>query len=145
MYIWQVWLKLIKRFLLNEEFKIVITFSLCRSYIPLEISVALNLNKLVSLLPRILCVKTWLKLAKWFFKFCQCKFTVSPWSPLGKDVVLQLNKFESSSLWKYGLNWAQSSLEKDKKFTDTQTTDNRWSEKLTWAFILGELKPGESF
>ena len=44
---------------------------------------------------------------------------------------------------KFGWNWPGGSwkeVENRKRRTDRQTTDERWSEKLTWAFSSGELK-----
>ena len=53
---------------------------------------------------------------------------------------------------KIGWNWPSGSGEEDEHVkslqadgrtdgqTDRQTTDDRWSEKLTWAFSSGELK-----
>ena len=53
---------------------------------------------------------------------------------------------------KFGWNWPSGSEEEDENVkslqtdkqtdgrTDRQTTDDRWSEKLTWAFSSGELK-----
>ena len=70
--------------------------------------------------------------------------------PLEQGVALYLNKLDSPSSkdalcqvrlkltqWFWRRSW------KCEKFTDGQMdgqTDDRWSEKLTWAFSLGELK-----
>ena len=54
---------------------------------------------------------------------------------------------------KIGWNWPSGAGEEDENVkslqtdgqTDRQTTDDRWSEKLTWAFSSGELKMVSDF
>ena len=76
--------------------------------------------------------------------------------PLEKGRALHLNKLESPSLRvtcaKFGWNWTSGSGEEDENVkslqtdrqtegrTDRRTTNDRWPEKLTWAFSSGELK-----
>ena len=97
-------------------------------------------------------------LEKKIFKFCQCIFTISSLSPLGKGrgpsfeqiwipftqgcfvpslveigpVVLE----KKMKMWKV---YRQTDRQTDRR-TDRQTPDDSWSEKLTWAFSSGELK-----
>ena len=74
--------------------------------------------------------------------------------PLEKGEDLYLNKLESPSpkdalcqVWLKLAQWFWRRRWKCEKFTDgqtdrwtdRQTTDDRWSEKLTWAFSSGEL------
>ena len=84
--------------------------------------------------------------------------------PMGHIAHLR-KQFKSLNIWtnlnflhprklfaKFGWNWSSGSGEEDENVkilqtdgrtdgqTDRQTTDNRWSEKLTWAFSSGELK-----
>ena len=103
--------------------------------------------------------QVWLKLALWFlrrrfFNFVNVFSLFRNYLPLGKGMVLHLNKLESSPL-KDALCqvWLKSAQQfwrrwKCEKFTDRQTarqtdrqmTDKKWSEKLTWAFSTSELK-----
>ena len=115
-----------------------------------------NLNPLH---PRMLCAKfgwNWLSgsgeedfliLSMFFPYFCN-------YLPLEKGGALHLNKLESPSpkdalcqVWLNLAQWFWRRRWKCEKFTDRrtdrQTTDDRWSEKLTWAFSSGELKTEE--
>ena len=95
--------------------------------------------------------QVWLKLAQWFwrrgfFNFVNVFSLFRNYLPLEKGGVLHLNKLESPSpkdaLCKVWLKLAQWFLRrrwKCEKFTDGQTDDRR-SEKLTWAFSSHELK-----
>ena len=62
---------------------------------------------------------------------------ISPW------------KNEGPFIWIFRFfNWPSGSGEEDENVkslqtNDRQTTDDRWSEKLTWAFSSGELKNGK--
>ena len=71
--------------------------------------------------------------------------------PLEKGVALHLNKLKSPLLkdalcqvwlklakWFWNRRWKCEKL--TDRQTDGQTTDRKWSEKLTWAFSSGELK-----
>ena len=103
----------------------------------------------------------WLKLAKWFGRRRLVNF-VNVFSlfhdnqPLEKSGALHLNKLESPSsrdtlcqVWLKLDQWFWRRRWKCEKFTDgptgRQTTDDRWSEKLTWAFSSGELKNNSSW
>ena len=105
-----------------------------------------NLNPLY---PRMLCAPVVLE--KKIFKYLQYNFTYSLLSPSEKGVALHLCKLESppskDALWQVRLKLAQWFWRRSWKCekltdrqTDRQTTDNRRSEKLTWAFSSGELK-----
>ena len=109
-------------------------------------------NNLNHLHPRMLC-QVWLKLARWFWRRRFLKvvnlFLLFPnYLPFGKGVVLLLNKLESPSpgntlcqVWLKLAQWFWRRRWKCEKFTDRWAeTDDRWSEKLTWAFSSGELK-----
>ena len=94
------------------------------------------------------------------FWFCQCIFRyfviISPWKRAGSFIWTNLNSHHPRMLlckvclklaqWFWRRRW------KCVKFTDgrtdgrtdRQTTDDRWSEKLTWAFSSGELKKPEA-
>ena len=77
-------------------------------------------------------------------------------SPLGRAwpfIWTNLNPLYPGILCvKFSWNWPSGSGEEDENVkslqtdgqsdgrTDRQTTDDRWSEKLTWAFSTGELK-----
>ena len=74
-------------------------------------------------------------------------FALSLLPPLGKGPVLSFVQTWISSfcqVWLKFTQWFWRRRWKCKKFTeirpDRRTTDNRRSEKLTWAFSLGELK-----
>ena len=158
----QVWLKLAQWFWRRRFFFISsMYFRYLCNYLPLEKDGALNLKKtwipftqecfvpsLVEIGPVVL--------EKKIFKFRQCIFAIcviiSPWKRAG---ALHLNKLESPSpkdalcqVWLKLAQWFRTRRWKSKRFTDrrtdgrtdSQTTDNRWSEKLTWAFSSGELK-----
>ena len=79
---------------------------------------------------------------------------ISPWKRVWPFIWTNLNSHHLGILCaKFGWNWPVV-LEKKSKIgkvyrrtdrqtdrrTDGQTTDDRWSEKLTWAFSSGELK-----
>ena len=116
----------------------------------------LHLNKLESLSPKDALCQDWLKLAWWFggrfFNFRQYlmyfRYFVIIY-PLKKSVALYLKKMESPSIkdvlcqvWLKLAQWFWRRRWKYEKFTTRTitTTDKFWSEKLTWAFGLGELK-----
>ena len=153
----QVWLKLVQRFWRRRFSKFVNVFSLFRNYLPLENGVVLHLNKLVSPVPKDALCQAWLKLAQWF---CIRRFSnfVHEFSlfrlylPLDNGVsfiLINLNPLYPKMLCvNFGWNWPSGSWEEDENVkslltnirTDGRTTDNRRSEKLTWAFSSGELK-----
>ena len=73
---------------------------------------------------------------------------ISPWKRAGPIIWTNLNPLHPRMLCaKFGWNWPSGSgedenvksLQTDGQ-TDRQTMDERWSEKLTWAFSSGELK-----
>ena len=110
-----------------------------------------NLNPLH---PRMLCAKFgW----NWRSGFEEEDFKISsiysryilPWKRVLIFFWINLNPLYSRMLCaKFGWNWLSRSGEEDENvkslqtdgWMDGQTTDDRWSEKLTWAFSLGELK-----
>ena len=78
---------------------------------------------------------------------------ISPWEKAGPFFWTNLIPLHPRMLCaKFGWNWPSGSGEEDENVkslqtdgqtdrrTDRQTTDDRWSEKLTWAFSSGELK-----
>ena len=137
-------------------FNFVDVFSLFRNYLPLEKRGTLHLNKLESLHPRMLFAKfgwNWPSGSgdKRFLNFVDVFSLFRNYLPLEKGGALHLNKLESPSpknalcqVWLKLAQWFWRRRWKCEKFTDgqtdRQTTDNRWSEKLTWAFSSGELK-----
>ena len=67
--------------------------------------------------------------------------------PLGRTwpyIWTNLNPVQPGILCaKFGWNWPSGCGEEDENVKSLQTdrqTDDRWSEKLTWAFSSGELK-----
>ena len=104
--------------------------------------------------------QVWLKLALWFLRGRFLRFvnvfSIFPYDlPLEKGVALpwtNLNLHHPRLLCaKFGWNWPSGSGEEDENVkslqtdgqtegrTDGRTTDNRRSEKLTWAFSSDEL------
>ena len=75
-----------------------------------------------------------------------CYFVIiCPWKRAGPFIWINLNPLHPRMLCaKFGWNWLWRRRWKYEKFTDRQTDrqtpDDRWSEKLTWAFSSGELK-----
>ena len=137
---------------------IVNVFSLFRNYLILEKGVALHLNKLeFPTFKNTLC-QICLKLAQWFLRkrllnFVNVFSLFRHYIPLEKGVALRLNKSPSHkdvlcqvelklAQWFFGRRWKCKKKNTDKR-TDRRTTDNRRSEKLTWAFSSGELKRDE--
>ena len=90
-----VWLKLALWFWRRRYFNIFNRILHFGHYLPLEMGVALCLNKLEFLSPKDALCQVWLKLVLWFWR----------------------------------RSWKCKSL-----LVDRQMTDNRQSEKLTWAF-----------
>ena len=77
--------------------------------------------------------------------FLKTKLIISPWKRAGPSIWTNLNPLHPGILCaKFGWNWPSGSGEEDENVkslqTDRQTTHDRWSEKLTWAFSSGELK-----
>ena len=77
---------------------------------------------------------------------------ISPWKGAGPFILTNLNPLHPGILCaKFGWNWPSGSGEVDENVkslqtdgrtdgrTDRQTTDDRRSEKLSWAFSSGEL------
>ena len=74
---------------------------------------------------------------------------VSPWKRMWSFIWTNLNSHHPRMLCaKFGWYWPSGSWEEDENVkslqTDGRTTDNRRSEKLTWAFSSGELKQQEA-
>ena len=73
---------------------------------------------------------------------------ISPLRRSGSFIWSKLNSLHPRMIWpKFGWNWPSGSGKEDEnvkslqtdRHTDRQTTDDRWSEKFTWAFSSGEL------
>ena len=74
-----------------------------------------------------------------------CYFVIiSPYKRAGPFIWTNLNSLDPRMLCaKFGWNWLSGSWEEvtdGRTETDRQTTDERRSEKFTWAFSSGELK-----
>ena len=91
----------------------------------------------------------WVRFGDGFW--CRCVLLFYYYLPLEKVGALYLNKLEFQSPWDYlcqvwlkVASWFCRKKQKCEKFTDRptdrQTTDDKLSEKLTWAFSPGELK-----
>ena len=109
--------------------------------------------------PKDALCQVWLKLIKWFWRrflnFVNVFFLYPFYLPLEKGRALYWNKLESPlpkdalcQVWLKLAQWFWRRRWKCEKFTDRRTdgrtdrhtTDDRWSEKLTWAFSSGGLK-----
>ena len=117
-----------------------------------------NLNPLH---PRMLCAKfgwNWpsgsgeedFLISSMYFRYF---VIISPWKRSGPIIRTKLNQPNPRMLCaKFGWNWLSGSGQEDENVkslqtdrqtdgrTDRQMMDDRWSEKLTWAFSSGELK-----
>ena len=161
----QDWLKLDQWFWRRIFLNFANVFSLFRNYLPLEKGRALHLNKLESPLLKDALCQVWLKLAQWFWRriifflilsplgkvnLCCCKMKylmfkmLKRLSPSPKDALCQV--WLKLAQWFWRRRWKCEKF-RDRRTdrqadgqTDRQTTDDRWSEKLTWAFSSGELK-----
>ena len=120
-------------------------FSLYRYYLPLETGGTLHLKRLESPSSKNAFVPS----GFWedFLKFGQCFFAILLSSFLGKGsfICTNVNIIEPRMLCaKFGSNWPSWSGDEDENVkclqtggqTDGRTTDNRRSEKLTWALPL---------
>ena len=132
-------------------------FSLFGYYLPLEKGGAHHLNKLESPSPKDAFCQVWLNWLSGsgeedFFNFVNVFSLFRNYLPLKKGGAHHLNKLESPSpkdalchVWLKLAQWFWRRW-KCEKFTDgrtdRQTTNDWWSEKLTWAFSSGELKTG---
>ena len=108
-------------------------------------------TKLKSPSPNDALCKVWLKLAKWFLRsrflnFANLFSLFRNFFHLEQGVDFYFSKLEfplyKDALCQVWLKLAQWFLRrrwKCEKFTDRRTTDNRRSEKLTWAFSSGDL------
>ena len=106
-------------------------------------------KKLESLSSKDACAKIdWLKLAQWFWRRRFLNFVyvfsllriISPWKKAGPFIWTNLNPLHPRMLCaKFGSNWPSGSGDEDENVESLQTTDDRWSEKLTWAFSSVEL------
>ena len=103
-------------------------------------------NKLNPLHLRMLCAKfgwNWLWfLRRRFFNFVNVFSLFRNYFPLEKGRALHLNKIESFYPRMLCAKFGPVVLEKKIKMWKVykQTTDERWLEKLTWAFSSDELK-----
>ena len=147
---YQDWLVLEKKIL-----NFVNVFSLFRNYLPLENGRALHLIKLESPSPKDTLSAVWLKLSKlcWrrrFFNFVNVFSLFRNYVPLEKGGAPSFKQtwipFTRGCFVPSLVEIGPVVLDKKMKMwkvyrrTDRQTTDDRWSEKLTWAFSSGELK-----
>ena len=152
----QLWLKLTKLFWKRGFFKVITLLYHFPIISPLGRAWPFIWTNLQSLQQRILCAKMLLKLAQWFWRrwflkvilfFCY----LAIFSPLGRACMAlhlkkNLNPLHQGILCaKFGWNRPmvlekKIKMWKDYRRTDRQTTDDRWSEKFTWAFSSGELK-----
>ena len=95
---------------------------------------------------RMLCAEIGsVALEKKIFKFRKCFFhyfiIISPWKRAGPLIWTNLNQFYPRMLCaKFGWNWPSGGEKKMNMWKVYRQTDDRWSEKLTWAFSSGELK-----
>ena len=122
----------------------------------LEKGGTLRLNKLESPLSKDGLFQIWLKLAQWSwrrsYKIRWCIFAIRNYLPFWKRTghfvrTTWITSTQECFLPSSVEIWPVA-LEKKKKWndyiqTDGRTTDNRQSEKLTWAFSSGELKAWE--
>ena len=74
---------------------------------------------------------------------------ISPWKQTWPFILTNLNPLHPRTLCaNFGWNWSSGSWEEDingkSLHTDRRTTENRWSEKLTWAFSSGELRKNKN-
>ena len=123
-------------------------FSLFCYHLPLEKFMALHLNKFESLSHKNALCQVWFKLALWFCRrrFLNLVNVFYNYFPLEKGMALHLNKLEFPSpkeafclVWLKLVDWFWRKRWKCEKYTDGQSDDRR-SEKITWAFSSGELK-----
>ena len=133
-----------------EDFlNFVNVISLLHNYLPLEKGVALHLNKIESLSPKMLCAKIcwyWLSgsgeedflISSTHFRYF---VIISLWKKVGPFIWRNLNPLYFVLCGKFGWNWLGGTGEDENvESLQRRTTDNRRSEKLTWAFSSGELK-----
>ena len=148
---------LVENILMILEKKTLIFFNhvffLFCNYLHFEKRATLHLYKLESPSVKNALCQVWLKLDQWFRKRVLKVFNVFLLFhnnlPFEKGVVHHLHKHESPSpkyamcqVWLKFAQWFWRRW-KCEKFTDGRTdwqTDDRWSEKLLWAFSSGELK-----
>ena len=136
------------------QVNLINVFSLFRNSLTLEKDGPFIWTNVNPLHPRMHCAS--LKLAQWFwrrrcFNFVNVFMLFRNCLALEKGGALHLNKLESPSpkdavcqVWLKLAQWFWRRRWKCEKFTDRWTvgltTDDRWSEKFTWAFSSGELK-----
>ena len=140
----------------EDFFNFVNVFSLFRNYLRLEKGCALHLNKLEPPSPKDALCQIWLRLVQWsrrrrFLNFVNVFSLFRNYLPLEKGRALHLNNLNPLPQGCFVPNLVEIGpvvLEKKIKMwkvygqTDTRTTNDRRSEKLTWAFGSGELKRG---
>ena len=134
---------ILKKNILN----IVNVFSPLRNYLPLGKGIFLHLNNNEYPLPKIAlfgCLVVWLKLAQWFWRLKKissmyfCYFVIIfLWKRAYPVIWTNLNPHRPRMLWLSGSEEEDTNVKNLR--TDRLTTDDRWSEKLTWAFSSGEL------
>ena len=85
----------------NTSYSILPCISLFCNYFPLEMDLAVHLNKLESPSPKDAMCQVWFKLAQWSWRrilnFVNVFLLFRSYLPLEKDVALHLNKLESAS------------------------------------------------
>ena len=119
-----------------------------RNYLPLEKGGAFHFNKLESPSPNDALCPVWLKLAVWswrniFLNLVYVSSLFRNYLPLKKGGALLLHPKMLCASGSEEEDENVKSLQTDRQTdgrTDRQTTEDRWSEKLTWAFSSGEVK-----
>ena len=154
----QVWLNMAQWFWKRRFFNFGNVFSLFINYLPLEKDRALHLNKSESPSYKDALCQVWssgsweedVYISSIHFRYF---LIISPWKRARPFIWRNLNPLHPRMFCaKFGWNWPSGSWEEveNRKSlqtdghtdgqTDRQTTDERRSEKLTWAFRSGELK-----
>ena len=114
-------------------------------FLPLEKDKALHLNKVQSPLLKDALCQVWVKSAQWlwrrrFFNFVNVFSVFRNYLPLEKSYEQTWIPFTQGNFVPSLVNWNWPRRWKCHWKVYRQTTDDRWSEKLAWAFSSGELK-----